>query len=70
MEDEGVVLGTALGLKDPAHGLGIQSVGPQAVDRLRRDAQQAAVPEDGGGYCNILFGQKLRFHLNVSAPWL
>ena len=68
MENEGVVLGTALGLEDPAHGLGIQSVGSQTVNRLRRDAQQAAVPEDGCCCSNILFGQKLRFHLTASAP--
>ena len=46
MDDEGIVLGPALGLKDPLHRGAVQSVGPQAVHRLRGDAQQAAPAEN------------------------
>ena len=48
MDDEGIVLGPALGLEDPLHRGAVQGVGPQAVHRLRGDAHQAAVPQDLG----------------------
>ena len=42
--DRWVVLRTALGLKNMPHRFRVEAIGPQAVDRLRGDAQQAAVP--------------------------
>ena len=47
VEDQGVILGTALGLEDLSHGGGVQAVGAQAVDRLRGEGQKAAGAEDG-----------------------
>ena len=38
VEDQGVVLGAALGLEDVGHRLRVKPVGPQAVHRLRGDA--------------------------------
>ena len=46
MEDEGVVLGAALGLKYMPHRFFIQGVGSQTVHRFRGDAQQPAAAED------------------------
>ena len=61
MEDQGVVLGTALGLENMADRLRIQPVGPQTVDRLRGDAQKAPPPEDGGGGGHVLpLGRRVR----------
>ena len=49
MDDEGVVLRTALGLKDVPHGLAVEGVRTQTVDRLRRDADEPAAAENVGG---------------------
>lgn len=68
VEDQGVVLRTALGLKNMPHRFRVEAIGPQAVDRLRGDAQQAAVPEDGGGFVYIMLRQKLCSHLIAPAP--
>ena len=54
MDDEGIVLGPALGLKDPLHRGAVQSVGPQAVHRLRGDAHQAAVLQDLGRCADLV----------------
>jgi hypothetical protein len=44
VKDQGVVLRTALGLENMPHRFRVEAVGPQTVDRLRGDAQQAALP--------------------------
>ena len=49
MEDQGVVLGAALGLKYFGNGIFIQAVGSQAVNRLRGDGHQAPIANDLGG---------------------
>ena len=41
MEDQGVVLGAALGLEDVPHRFAVEAIGPQAVHRLRGDAHKA-----------------------------
>ena len=46
VDDQRVIRGAALGLVDFLHGLPIQGVGGQAVDRLRGDGHQAAPAED------------------------
>ena len=46
MEDQGVVLGTALGLEDSGNSLFVQAVGAQTVDGLRGDGHQTAVFND------------------------
>ena len=66
MDDEGVVLRTALGLEDMQDGSLIQGVGPEAVDRLGGDAKQAAGSNDGGSGSDIFrcrFGEINRFHI-------
>ena len=42
MENQWVVLGPSLGLKNMSHRLGIQTIGPQAIHRLCWDSQKAA----------------------------
>ena len=49
VEDQGIVLGAALGLKNFQDGVFVQAVGAQAVDRLRGDCHQTAVSNNGGG---------------------
>ena len=46
MEDQGVVLRTALCLEDPLHCCLIQTVGGKAVNRLRGNTHQTAFPQD------------------------
>ena len=46
MEDQGVILGTALCRKDSGNGVFIQAVGPQTVNRFRRNGHQASVFDD------------------------
>ena len=48
VEDQRIVLGATLGLKDFQNGVFVQSVGTQAIDRLRGDCHQAAVSNNGG----------------------
>ena len=43
MEDQGIVLGTALGDEDFRNGAFVQTVGTQTVDRLRRDRHKTAL---------------------------
>ena len=62
VEDQGVVLGAALGREDALHRLRVQAVGPQAVHRLGGDAHQPAPPEDGGGPVHVPGGQCLGIH--------
>ena len=52
MDDEGVILGTALGLENAAHRILVQAVGAQAVDRLRGNAEKAAPTQDRGCLLN------------------
>ena len=65
MDDERVVLGTALGEKDFRHRLLIHGVGAQTVDRLRRDGDQAACADDlrrlGDG-CGVAGRKNQSFH--------
>ena len=63
MQDQWVVLGAALGLKNAGHRLWIKAVGPQAVDRLRGDADQPAPADDLRRLRQVLFCQILRFHV-------
>ena len=49
MDDEGIILRTALGLENMAHRRLVEGVRPQTVYRLRGDAQQPAPPQDSGG---------------------
>ena len=49
MKDQRVILGPALSGKDTPHGGGVETVSPQPIDGFGRDAQQATIPEDGGG---------------------
>ena len=42
MQDQGIVLGTALGLKDLSNGFFVQTVGAQTVDGFRGDGHQTA----------------------------
>ena len=46
MENQRVILGPALCLKYFQHRIGIQTIGAQAIDRLRGNAQQSAVPDN------------------------
>ena len=46
MDDERVVLRTALGLKDLVDSLCVQCVGTQAVDRFRGNSHQSPLPQD------------------------
>ena len=46
MEDQGVVLGTALGLKDLGYRFFIQTVGTKTVDCLRGNCYKAATADD------------------------
>ena len=55
MDNERVILRTALGQKNAQHRVLIQRICAKAVDRLRRDRQQPAVPDDLCGGLNILF---------------
>ena len=55
MDDERVILRTALGQKNAQHRVLVQRVRAEAVDRLRRDRQQPAVPDDLRSGLNILF---------------
>ena len=45
VEDQRIVLGTALGRKNARHRVRVQAVGPQAVHRLGGDANQLAGAE-------------------------
>ena len=52
MDDERIVLGTALGLKNTAHRLFVQRIRAQTVDRFRGNPQQAAASDDLRRRCN------------------
>ena len=45
MHDEGVVIGTALGLENSVHCLGVQGIGCQAIDCFGGDRHQFSLPE-------------------------
>ena len=55
MEDEGVVLGAAFGLKDAQHRRFVQGIRAQTVHRFRGDAQKAAVADDLRGFFDFIF---------------
>ena len=55
MENQRVILRTALGLENVQHGILIEGIGPQAVHGLRGDAQQAARAEDLRRPYNLIF---------------
>ena len=66
MDDERVVLWTALGLEDVQDGLFVERVGSEAVDRLGRDAEQAAAADDvrrRGDVFRCRFGEIDRVHM-------
>ena len=48
VEDQGIVLRATLGLKNFQNGVFVQSVGTQAIDRLRGDCHKTAVSNNGG----------------------
>lgn len=54
MDDERIILRTALGQKNAQHRIFVQRVRAEAIDRLRRDRQQPAVPDDLCGGLDIL----------------
>ena len=68
MENEGVVLRTALGLKDMGHRLRIQTVGPQAVHCLGWDTQKAPPPQNLRRLFRLGGGQSLCIHAARLAP--
>ena len=49
MQDERVILRAALGLKNVPHGVRVQSVRAEAVDRLGRDGEQPAAAQNVRG---------------------
>ena len=49
VQNQRVVAGTALRLKDPRDRRGVQPVCPEAVDRFRRKGDQLARPDARGG---------------------
>ena len=49
VDDERVVVGPSLRLEDPPHRLRVEGVGPEAVDRLRREGDRLAPLQGGGG---------------------
>ena len=66
MEDQGVILGAALGDEDFGHGIGIQTVGTQTVNGLRGDGHQSAGADDPGcqGWGGrVGGGENFRFHV-------
>ena len=66
MDDERVVLRAALGLKDVQDGLLVERVRAEAVDRLGRNAEQAAAPDDvrrRGDILRCRFGEINRVHM-------
>ena len=76
MDDEGIVLGTALGFKDPQNGVGVQSVGRQTVDRFGGDAHHLPLPQQFSGFLDIGFGAAKKLSLHTcrsngyrSCPW-
>ena len=54
VQNQGVVLRTALGLKDFGNGFFVQTVGTQAVDGLRGNGNQTALHNDIGSNCRGL----------------
>ena len=66
VDDERVVLWTALGLEDVQDGLFVEGVGPESIDRLGRDAEQAAAADDvrcRGDVFRCRFGEIDRVHM-------
>ena len=54
MEDQGIVLGTALGLEDLQHGVFVQTVGTETVDGFGRNGYQATGFNDfRGGWRSV-----------------
>ena len=49
MQNQGIVLGTTLGLEDFQDCLFVQAVGTQTVDRLRGDGHQTALSDNMRG---------------------
>ena len=60
MQDQRVVLRTALGLENMQHGFLVQPVGTEAVDRLGRDGDELTFTQELGreGDVLLLFGGK------------
>ena len=68
VENQGVVLGTALGLKDLGNGLFVQAIGPQTINRFRGDGHQLPLLNQirrNGGRFRGLGGQKQGFHRDL-----
>ena len=77
VDDERIVLGTALCLKDPQNGVGIQCVGRQTVDRFGGNAHHLALTQQFARFLNVSFGaaQQLSLHTcrsnaRRSCPWI
>ena len=69
MDNERIVLRAALCLVDPAAGVGIQRIRAETVDRLGRNAEQAAPPDDLRRLFDIflcIFRKQNRIHKNAS----
>ncbi len=52
MQNDGIGRGSALGGVDAGHGLGVQAIGPQPVDRLCGKGHQAACSENRRGFAD------------------
>ena len=55
VDDQRIVLRAALGQKNAQHRVLVQRIRAETVDRLRRDRQQPAIPDDLRGSLDILF---------------
>ena len=67
MQNKGIVLRSSLGLKDMQHRILIEGIGAQTVDRLRRNAQQTAVFQNGSRFGNLFgFRKEFGFHQSCS----
>ena len=59
--DDRILLRTRFGLKDFGDGFGIQRIGGEAIDRLRRHRYQAAGPQHSRGAFHRLGELRRRF---------
>ena len=72
MEDQGVILGTALSGKDFGNSLRIQTVGSQTVDSFRRKGNQLTGFQQFGCqfcYLGVFFIQLSGVHRKGSLHW-
>lgn len=58
MKDERVGGGSSLGLKDLFHGLGVEAMSAQPVDRFRRKGHQITTPQDPASLTDGCIGDR------------